>query len=366
MLPRLVQPTLIAPTMSGLVGLWHGGVSATHVNMTYATYAVDAGMSLADYLKISHAQLKLLECIRKENACLKMLPPTDPRLEQLRARFAHDCLDNLYGALRATFVHANISPSKLQRFFEVWRSTYRLSPNLRQLVTGILEQQTLRIADKTVDILVGLPSSWTLHASLHADARVLFENLIRNMVKYSKPEAVTIEVFEVGRPPRGIVFADRGVGMDQAFAARLGGEEELREGRAEGVPGEGIGWTTIGRICRAHGWRWEIETAPGAGTKVTIHFNEGDLVPIDATQPEQDLRLPPDDLIPASFFVEGARVFADAQPFAGYRLVEADGMKMLDVSASPIAQAVVRAQTVRDSLEKHRFHAEASQARDEA
>lgn len=103
-------------------------------------------------------------------------------------------------------------------------------------------------------------------------------NLVENGIKYADPDKRYRQIGIFFHPETGILeYEDNGIGMAPEFAARLG-DEPMREGRAEGVKGTGTGWTIIAHNLRALGWSWEIETEPGAGTKVRIKIPEKDLV----------------------------------------------------------------------------------------
>lgn len=102
----------------------------------------------------------------------------------------------------------------------------------------------------------------------------ILANLIENGIKYSDPQNPRRNVVLIYNGHENVLeYRDNGIGMEPAFAARLGSEPGLRElDRVGDVKGTGTGWPIIVHNLQALGWSYEIETAPGQGLKVRIHI----------------------------------------------------------------------------------------------
>ena len=110
-------------------------------------------------------------------------------------------------------------------------------------------------------------------------ARMLFENLISNAVKFSAARpAPRVEVrherptaAEAAAGAREVVIVrDNGVGFAQADAAKLF-EPFWRSGRTGAqAPGTGIGLSTVADVAAAHGWLIRSSGAAGAGAEFRV------------------------------------------------------------------------------------------------
>jgi signal transduction histidine kinase len=94
-------------------------------------------------------------------------------------------------------------------------------------------------------------------------------NVVANACKYS-PSGAPIAVRLVATAAEaGVCIADRGEGMDEETKSRIF-EAFYRAESTTGVAGTGLGMSIVKEIMDIHGGRIEIESAPGAGTVVTL------------------------------------------------------------------------------------------------
>lgn len=91
----------------------------------------------------------------------------------------------------------------------------------------------------------------------------VLRNLVENAVKHNAPGvAITVSV----GPGPAVTVADDGRGFDRS------GLTEIEVGRVRRSGALGLGLRIVERIAQLHGAAVEIESAPGAGTRVTLRF----------------------------------------------------------------------------------------------
>jgi signal transduction histidine kinase len=106
-------------------------------------------------------------------------------------------------------------------------------------------------------------------ATVRADRTALYlvaDNLLRNAAQYTERGRVRV-AYRDG----GLVIEDSGPGIDAGILPRLG-ERFYRGARPAGGEGMGLGLAIVKRICERLGWRFEIESIAGKGTRARVWF----------------------------------------------------------------------------------------------
>lgn len=107
-------------------------------------------------------------------------------------------------------------------------------------------------------------------AVLRADRAALFlvvDNLLRNAVSYTERGFVRI-----GYRDGCLLIEDTGPGIEAAKLSRIG-ERFYRGGRPPTAnDGLGLGLAIVNRICERFGWRLEVASTTGSGTRAGVHF----------------------------------------------------------------------------------------------
>jgi light-regulated signal transduction histidine kinase (bacteriophytochrome) len=104
--------------------------------------------------------------------------------------------------------------------------------------------------------------------------RQVFQNLISNAIKYSRPRThAVIEIGQIQANGEPVIFVrDNGVGFSMKHADKLFGVFQ-RLHRAEDFEGTGVGLATVHRIIEKHGGRVWAEAEADRGA--TFYFTVG-------------------------------------------------------------------------------------------
>lgn len=344
MVINLKQAPSIAPNVEALIQLWNAGFAAGRANMTYV---VETRMGPRDFLSVARAQVPLINLIQSElyafsNIGWQALPhylengkPLDSRDEERLALFRHD-VAAWEGLLPNMVTLGKRNEKRLESWYKGSQDIYRRHLTLTEMVRGICYGFHARASRKRMSLTTKVTNKAHIRSHYFDSAKTAFNNIIQNSIKYGR-EGGSIHIWDEGLT---LFFKDDGHGMDPNFAKQLGLGDQIREKRVEGIPGEGLGWKSIGKTASALDWTWEIHTAVGEGTTVRLDMNDDNFIrPKRSSLNFAALRqLPKRDTV--DIFVAGARSFFNALPFEGYL---PNGDDMINVANSPIFKAIERA-----------------------
>lgn len=164
----------------------------------------------------------------------------------------------------------------LLRFSQMGRTALRpRRVDINQIVSEIRQNLTAQAPDRRIDWVVGdLPAVMADPVLI----RLVFDNLLDNAVKYSRPrDPARIEIGSRREAGETIFFVrDNGVGFDMKYIDKLFGVFQ-RLHRIEDFEGTGIGLANVRRIVERHGGRsWaEAELGKGATFYIALPNMEG-------------------------------------------------------------------------------------------
>jgi hypothetical protein len=118
----------------------------------------------------------------------------------------------------------------------------------------------------------------------------LFQNLLRNAIKFRNKHSPRIKVSACAGPESGWTFSveDDGIGIEERHYGRLFNVFQRLHSRTE-YPGIGIGLAICKKVVERHRGRIWVESRPGAGSKFsfTIQDARDDLGPVPPPRPDR-------------------------------------------------------------------------------
>lgn len=143
-----------------------------------------------------------------------------------------------------------------------------------------VETQLPRAGKKGVRIEVDAPAALEFRAD-EGEMDIIFNNLLSNAVKYNAPSgrvAVTLR-----RGPEGVELrvADTGIGITADDQAKLFKEfVRIRNAQTSGIPGSGLGLSTVRKLAMLYGGDVSVESAAGQGSTFTVRLREAAAAPV--------------------------------------------------------------------------------------
>lgn len=132
---------------------------------------------------------------------------------------------------------------------------------LHELLPQLVQDHEHLLRGKAAQLRLGQLDP-TVVAAPEAMVRIAVSNLVRNAIENTAAGYV-----EIGLSGGVVSVADSGSGFDPVEAARRY-RDTLRH--AAPIRGQGLGLFLIGRICDRFGWKLDIETTRGGGTRARL------------------------------------------------------------------------------------------------
>jgi len=338
----LLQSPFLSRSVGHLFAFWNAGYAAYRESLVCA---VEHNLSADAFLLVAESHLPLITHIQVEAntfsqhgwAAIRDLPSPEaltPLDRKSLSLFRHDVLA-YEGLLPMRLQLARRGRKHLMKWHEEAGATYRYRLPLQQVIRGAFLSLAALSSTKAIELKLNIKEERYFNELCFDQAKRALRNIVSNAIKYGKDHGA-LEIWERGLT---LYFKDDGIGMNPAFAYLLGDEEPLREGRAKGVQGHGLGWVSIGQIARELGWRWMIDSHIGKGTLIEIVMDERNFVP-----PRKAAVFPfrenENSGISAANLVLSDSLFQNSEPFQGYRVLPSG---KINIVKSPIYQSIVAA-----------------------
>ncbi len=172
----------------------------------------------------------------------------------------HGSANRMNGLIEAILLYSNVASDK----------DLYLPTNLNLTIQEVLEDLELIITSSNTHLQIDqLPVIYAIPIQM----RQLFQNLISNAIKYSKPDCtpeISISCLSLEEEYK-ITVQDNGLGFDNAYAEKifLVFQRLLKDKSYEGT---GIGLALCKKILEAHNGNIYAESIPGKGSKFYIHL----------------------------------------------------------------------------------------------
>lgn len=143
-----------------------------------------------------------------------------------------------------------------------------LGPALR----SVLDLLQLKASARKVKIELDLPSDLPSAIGDRDELIIVFQNLIDNAVKYSRPATVVlVQARPSGKDRVAIAVKDEGDGIPAAHLPRLTERfYRVDTARSRQLGGTGLGLAIVKHIVNRHRGRLDIQSTPGKGSAFTV------------------------------------------------------------------------------------------------
>jgi signal transduction histidine kinase len=137
-----------------------------------------------------------------------------------------------------------------------------------------VETQLPRAGKKEVRIEVDAPPALDFTAD-EGEMDMIFNNLLSNAVKYNKPGGRVSVALRRDAKGVELTVADTGIGIGAADQARLFKEfVRIRNPATAGIPGSGLGLSTVRKLAMLYGGDVSIESRAGQGSAFTVRLQD--------------------------------------------------------------------------------------------
>jgi signal transduction histidine kinase len=104
--------------------------------------------------------------------------------------------------------------------------------------------------------------------------KTVFENVINNAIKYSRPDSGPIRIFYKSDKSYAVIrIADKGIGIPQEELSQIFEPfYRVDKSRAKDIGGYGLGLSLCKTIMEAHEGKIEVQSRPEEGTTVSLSF----------------------------------------------------------------------------------------------
>jgi len=143
-----------------------------------------------------------------------------------------------------------------------------------------VETQLPRAGKKEVRIEVDAPPALEFLAD-EGEMEIVFNNLLSNAVKYNRPGGRVAVALRGGPDGVELSVADTGIGIAEEDQRKLFKEfVRIRNSETAGIPGSGLGLSTVRKLAMLYGGDVAVESLSGKGATFTVHMREAVPAPV--------------------------------------------------------------------------------------
>jgi two-component system phosphate regulon sensor histidine kinase PhoR len=142
----------------------------------------------------------------------------------------------------------------------------------------VLDLLQLKASSRKVGIEIDLAPDLPPAVGDHDELIIVFQNLIDNALKYTRPETrVRIEARRSGTDRVAVAVRDEGDGIPAAHLPRLTERfYRVDTARSRQLGGTGLGLAIVKHVVNRHRGRLDIQSAPGKGSTFTVTLPAAD------------------------------------------------------------------------------------------
>jgi two-component system phosphate regulon sensor histidine kinase PhoR len=150
--------------------------------------------------------------------------------------------------------------------------------DLGRVLRSVLDLLQLKASSRKVGIEIDLAPDLPPAVGDHDELIIVFQNLIDNALKYTRPETrVRIEARRSGTDRVAVAVRDEGDGIPAAHLPRLTERfYRVDTARSRQLGGTGLGLAIVKHVVNRHRGRLDIQSAPGKGSTFTVTLPAAD------------------------------------------------------------------------------------------
>jgi signal transduction histidine kinase len=143
-------------------------------------------------------------------------------------------------------------------------TSYQVAPVLQEVV----DNNRYLISGKPIELSMELDNATQVPVT-PSTLSIVLGNLIRNAFNYTTRGKILLKLER-----DSLAIEDTGIGIQQSDMERLFERYYRGAEAAKAAAGMGLGLSLVQRVCERYGWRIEITSHAGSGTRVKLLFHE--------------------------------------------------------------------------------------------
>jgi signal transduction histidine kinase len=157
--------------------------------------------------------------------------------------------------------------------------------DLVEVARSAIELAAAEAKRRGVAIEVDAPERLPVRAD-RSEMEIVLNNLVSNAVKYNRDGGRVGVRLARGADGLEIAVSDTGIGMAPEECAKLFGEfVRIRNDQTRGIPGSGLGLSTVRKLATLYGGTVAVQSRPGVGSTFTVRLPAAPSAPAGGATP---------------------------------------------------------------------------------